>query len=67
MDLEEPNGDSVYMFCYTSGTTGNPKAVKLTHLSVLSAAEACMIENLLTWEIPPDVYMSYLPLSHSFE
>jgi long-subunit acyl-CoA synthetase (AMP-forming) len=25
--FEEPLTDSVYMFCYTSGTTGDPKAV----------------------------------------
>ena len=26
----KPNADDVYMLCYTSGTTGNPKAAKLT-------------------------------------
>lgn len=29
--FEEPNPDTTYMFCYTSGTTGDPKACKITH------------------------------------
>ena len=33
--LEEPKPDSVYMFCYTSGTTGDPKGAMLTHSSIL--------------------------------
>ena len=29
--MSEPTGDDVCMFSYTSGTTGDPKGVKLTH------------------------------------
>lgn len=29
--FDHPDTDSVYMFSYTSGTTGDPKAVRLTH------------------------------------
>jgi long-subunit acyl-CoA synthetase (AMP-forming) len=28
--FEDPTPDSVYMFCYTSGTTGDPKGAMLT-------------------------------------
>ena len=34
----EPNPESAYMFCYTSGTTGNPKGVKLSNRSIVSLA-----------------------------
>ena len=30
-----PMPDDVYMFSYTSGTTGDPKGVKLTHKMML--------------------------------
>ena len=29
--LNEPQPDTVYMFCYTSGTTGDPKGAKMDH------------------------------------
>ena len=54
-------GDSVASLVYTSGTTGNPKAVELSHSSI-SAVCAQMHAR-----IPLDektVVVSYLPLSH---
>ena len=35
--LTDPTPDSIYMFCYTSGTTGDPKGAKLTHKGFLGA------------------------------
>ena len=32
------------MFCYTSGTTGDPKAAKLSHKNLMSAA--CAVLNV---------------------
>jgi long-chain acyl-CoA synthetase len=53
------------MFCYTSGTTGDPKAAKLTHLNLLAAATASKYGGIdVSHE---DSYISYLPLAHSFE
>lgn len=49
---------------YTSGTTGRPKGVMLTHEALLWNAEA------VTKFIPPltsDVFLSLLPLAHTFE
>ena len=36
--LREPEPDTIYMFCYTSGTTGDPKAAMLTHKNLISVA-----------------------------
>jgi len=33
-NLIVPKPDDVFMLCYTSGTTGDPKGVKLTHKSI---------------------------------
>lgn len=49
---------------YTSGTTGRPKGVMLSHHNILWNADAVL-------KIIPgyreDVYLSFLPLSHTFE
>jgi len=38
--VRESLPDDVYMFSYTSGTTGDPKGVKLTHKMIISTAYA---------------------------
>lgn len=48
---------------YTSGTTGTPKGVILTHHNLLSQQKALS----LIWQVGPgDVFLSYLPWHHSF-
>ena len=49
---------------YTSGTTGDPKGVMLTHRNFVSNARTISDSYPLSED---DVLLSFLPLSHSFE
>lgn len=49
---------------YTSGTTGRPKGVMLSHGNVVANVKA--IARRIEAE-PHDVFLSFLPLSHTFE
>ena len=49
---------------YTSGTTGRPKGVMLSHHNILSNADAGLSVVTIT---NTDRFISFLPLSHMFE
>jgi long-chain acyl-CoA synthetase len=49
---------------YTSGTTGNPKGVMLSHRNILSVTHSGL--QIVTIQTE-DVFLSFLPLSHMFE
>jgi long-chain acyl-CoA synthetase len=49
---------------YTSGTTGRPKGVMLSHRNIIANVKAIR-ERLAVEE--KDVFLSFLPLSHTFE
>ncbi|MGK0297476.1 MAG: long-chain acyl-CoA synthetase [Gammaproteobacteria bacterium] len=49
---------------YTSGTTGKPKGVKLSHRNILSNVYSCAQSGLAD---EAKLYLSFLPLSHTFE
>ena len=49
---------------YTSGTTGKPKGVMLSHRNILTNAYASLMVMTVG---RADVFLSFLPLSHTFE
>lgn len=56
------------MLSFTSGTTGNPKGVKLTHKMILNCCTSVNLHfgNTLQFN-ETDTYISYLPYAHIFE
>jgi long-chain acyl-CoA synthetase len=52
---------------YTSGTTGDPKGVLLTHRNVMAMMAAVNQRVAKSVATPDDAYLSYLPLAHIFE
>ena len=58
------DGQMLATIVYTSGTTGNPKGVMLSHTNILWDADSCQRCEPF---YPNDVFLSFLPLSHMFE
>jgi long-chain acyl-CoA synthetase len=62
--LPEVKGDDLAELVFTSGTTGQPKGVMLSHWNIASDAMAALEVVKITQE---DRTLSILPLSHMFE
>lgn len=61
---EGPKENDLAGIVYTSGTTGRPKGVMLTHGNIVSNVKAtleCVFPQV------GDIFLSFLPLSHTFE
>ena len=58
-----PDAGDIATFCYTSGTTGDPKGALITHDNIMSAVGG--LDDIQV--LPTDRHISYLPLPHIFE
>jgi long-chain acyl-CoA synthetase len=61
---EEVSPDATATIVYTSGTTGEPKGVVLSHSNIVTNALASVERFHVT---PSDAYLSFLPLCHVLE
>lgn len=59
-----PQPQDVAAIVYTSGTTGKPKGVMLTHANIM--ADVSAFQARLQMRVD-DRFLSFLPLSHTFE
>uniref|UniRef100_A0A667ZR71 Long-chain-fatty-acid--CoA ligase n=1 Tax=Myripristis murdjan TaxID=586833 RepID=A0A667ZR71_9TELE len=63
-EIEPPKPEDLALICFTSGTTGNPKGVILTHGNIIANTAAFI---RITEPTTKDVLISFLPLAHMFE
>ncbi|CAI9304493.1 unnamed protein product [Lactuca saligna] len=59
-----PKSEDIATICYTSGTTGTPKGVVLTHGNLIASVAAMSLSIKFN---STDIYISYLPLAHIYE
>jgi long-chain acyl-CoA synthetase len=68
-DLEAdtpPAATDIVTLMYTSGTTGMPKGVMLSHTNIVATVSLMVLHPSITLT-SKDVHLSYLPLAHIFE
>lgn len=64
--LQQIDGSEVAVMLYSSGTTGRPKGVLLSHSNLLASAQAvCDAAMLDSWE-GPRIVLSAMPIAHIF-
>ncbi len=64
LPTDEPTPEDLAAIVYTSGTTGRPKGVMLTHQNIVTNAIDFEDATKLN---ETDSFLSYLPFSHTFE
>ena len=65
INLKKPEPEDISIINYTSGTTGLPKGVKVSHNSIVVNTD--VIEVIGLYPTPNDIYLSYLPYAHIME
>jgi long-chain acyl-CoA synthetase len=63
VDMDDTDEEDVASLLYTSGTTGSPKAVMLTHKNICSDADAVLSAGIIGGEYN---ILSVLPLHHTY-
>lgn len=70
-DLQDPippEPSDLCTICFTSGTTGDPKGVMLTHRNMMANTGAIVERiNGIHHFTSDDTHLSYLPLAHAYE
>ncbi|XP_025417767.1 long-chain-fatty-acid--CoA ligase 3 isoform X2 [Sipha flava] len=64
-DRNLPIPSDIAIIMYTSGSTGVPKGVNLTHTNLIATLKA--FNDAIQIDPEEDVFMGYLPLAHVFE
>ncbi|KAM9780930.1 long-chain-fatty-acid--CoA ligase 6 [Syngnathus typhle] len=63
-----PSPQDLSIVCFTSGTTGNPKGVMLTHGNVVADFSGFLkVTDKVIFPNQDDCLISFLPLAHMFE
>jgi long-chain acyl-CoA synthetase len=65
-NLQAAKPQDLFTICYTSGTTGVPKGVMLSHDNLMSVLEDCVATIGLHLDSEKEVVVSFLPISHIF-
>ena len=63
-EVREVEPDALATICFTSGTSGRPKGVMLSHRNIGANVEGCIATGMAR---ASDRFLSILPLSHMFE
>jgi long-chain acyl-CoA synthetase len=61
-----PKRDDLAIIMYTSGSTGNPKGVMMSHINLVTSLKG-LIRRLGKVNVPNDIYIAFLPLAHVLE
>ncbi len=64
-EIDKTEGDELATIIFTSGTTGTPKGVMLTHDNFIAQSE--VVHLILQTHKPGDLWMTVLPIWHVFE